>query len=113
MVKRLWRDAPYLTVGLGLSLLVAAVFAVRLMLGVLYWSDPRHQDMPIAPWMSPRFVALSWDVPPEVVREALDLTREEARPGPLKELASRRGVPVDVLIRDLEASITRHRAAEP
>lgn len=108
-MRRLWREAPLLTTGLFLSLLVAAFFAIRLALGAIYWADPRHQDMAIEPWMTPRFVAMSWDLPPDVVREALGLTREGSGPEPLEKLAASRGVPVKDLIQALETAIADHR----
>ena len=113
LARRLWREAPLLTAGLALALLVAGVFAVRLALGAVYWADPRHRDMPIAPWMTPRFVALSWDVPKEVVIDALGMKQDGHGPEPLHRMATERGVPVEVLIADLERAIAAHRAARP
>jgi hypothetical protein len=112
-MRRLWREAPFLTAGLTVALLVAAVFAFRLVSGMLYWEDPRHQDMPIAAWMSPRFVAMSWNVPREVVIEALQMVPDGEGPRPLERMAAERGVPVQVLIDDLEAAIAAWRVAHP
>ena len=111
-MRRLWREAPFLTAGLGLALLVAAVFAVRLVMGALFWADPKHQDMPIAPWMTPRFVAMSWDLPKDVVIEALGMKPDGKGPQPLEKMARERGVPVEVLISELEAAITVYRSAQ-
>lgn len=82
-------------------------------MGMLYWADPAHQDQPIARWMTPRYVAMSWDVPKEVVIEALDMTPVGRGPEPLSQLAKARGVPVEVLIADLETAIAAWRAAHP
>ncbi|MBP0482721.1 hypothetical protein [Sagittula salina] len=116
-MRRLWREAPYLTGGLALALLVATVFAVRLALGALFWADPEHRDMPIAPWMTPRFVAMSWHLPKDVVTDALGLNpgakRDGHGPEPLSRLAEERGVPVADLITDLEAAIVAYRASLP
>lgn len=109
-MRRLWKDAPFLTFGLVVSLVVAGFFAVRLALGMLYWADPRHQDMAIEPWMTPRFVAMSWQIPPEIVREALTLDRHEGRPASLEHLAQDRDVPVEALIKVLNDAIAEHRA---
>ncbi|MBV7394840.1 hypothetical protein [Mameliella sediminis] len=111
LMRRMWRDAPWLTAGLGLSLLIVLVFAVRMAMGMIFWADPRHQDMPIEAWMTPRFVGMSWHLPPEVVREALELTRDGKGPEPLWKIAQTRGVPVEDLIDDLEQAIAAHRGA--
>ncbi|WP_370312944.1 hypothetical protein [Sagittula sp.] len=112
-MRRLWREAPYLTAGLALALLVALIFAARLAMGMAYWSDPGHQDQPIAPWMTPRFVAMSWDVPKEVVMETLDLSPDSSGPRRLSDLSEARGVPVEDLIAQLEAAIAAYRASAP
>ncbi|WP_425073236.1 hypothetical protein [Sagittula sp. S175] len=112
-MRRLWREAPYLTAGLLLALVVAGFFGVRLVLGAVFWADPRHQDMPIAPWMTPRFVAMSWDVPKEVVIEALGMKQDGHGPEPLKKMAEERGVPVEALVAELEAAIAAYRADTP
>ncbi len=52
--------------------------------------------------MTPRYVALSWDVPPEDIIGALSITRDE--------LAKERGIPVETLAADLEAAIAAFRA---
>lgn len=113
LLLRLWREAPFLSAGLALSLVVAVFFAWRLVAGALFWSNPDHQDMPIAPWMTPRFVALSWDVPKDVVIEALHMVPDGQGPQPLRKMAEARGVPVEALIDDLEAAIAAHRAGLP
>ncbi|MBW4984671.1 hypothetical protein KZZ07_19195 [Mameliella sp. CS4] len=112
-MRRLWREAPFLTAGLVVALLVAAFFAFRLVSGMMFWADPRHQDMTIAPWMSPRFVAMSWDVPREVVIEALQMTPDGQGPRPLARMAEERGVPVQALIDDLETAIADWRKTHP
>ena len=62
-------------------------FAVRLVASWIYWNDPAHRDVEIAPWMTPRYVAHSWRLPPEVVAETLDLD-PPAGPPPVRGSAS-------------------------
>ncbi|MBF9031960.1 hypothetical protein HKCCE3408_16295 [Rhodobacterales bacterium HKCCE3408] len=110
ILRRAWAAAPGLTAGFAVCVLVAGFFAVRTVLGVIYWADPGHRDQPIAGWMTPRYVAMSWDVPPEVVGEALGLTRDAGRPGPLEEIAAARGTSVEALATELQAAIDAYRA---
>jgi hypothetical protein len=99
-------------------LLVAAfalAFALTLFFGV---QALRHAgavrpapDSPIAGWMTPRYVSLSWDVPREIVAGALDVELGAgAGRRSLEALARDRGVPVEGLIAELEAAIAAHRA---
>lgn len=111
---RLWRDAPFLSLALLAALLVAGFFAARLTLATLYWTDPARQEVPLAAWMTPGFVAHSWDLPPELVATTLALDRDgSGRRVTLGELAKARGVPVETLIAQLEAAIAAHRGARP
>jgi len=109
----MWAAAPYATGLLALALVFAGFFAFRAVNGYLYWSDPAHHDQAIAGWMSPRYVANSSHVPPEVVGNALGLDREKPRRLTLDQLAAERGVAIDVLSRNLEAAIVAWRAANP
>lgn len=108
-MRKFWQDAPLLTAAMVLALLVAGFFAVQLVLNAIYWNDPRHQDMDIAPWMTPRFVAMSWGVPVPVVRSALDLPPPDGKPQPLQRIAQERGIAVEDLAQDLEAAILQYR----
>ena len=108
-VKRMWRAAPWATAGLGLAIAVALFFAVRTALFWAYWADPAHRDEVIAGWMSPRYVATSWHVPPEVVGDALGLDQEKPRRVTLDQLAQERGVSVTELAAQLETAITAFR----
>lgn len=114
MFKRMWREAPLLTVGVLLAVALTLFFSVRLLMGAIFWADPAHRDVPPAPWMTPRFVAHSWHLPPEVVSEALAFKRE-GKDGriTLGQLAAERDVPVEKLIDDLKAAIAAHREAHP
>lgn len=66
-------------------------------------------DQTIEGWMTPRYVAHSWDVPREVMT-GLGFERGTDGPRPLSRIAEDRGIPVDVLIAEIEAAIAAHRA---
>jgi len=64
-----------------------------------------------AGWMTPRFVAHSWDVPPEVVWQSLMLGPDgPARRITLAELAKAQNIPLPLLLEELRADIAAHRA---
>ncbi|MFO7921581.1 MAG: hypothetical protein R6U99_12390 [Nioella sp.] len=109
LLTRIWRAAPLATVILGLAIVVSLFFAVRLVAFWIYWADPAHQDQAIAGWMTPGYVAYSWDVPREVTFEALDLPARPGEPVTLADLAAERGMSVADLAAELRAAITAHR----
>ncbi|SDX02217.1 hypothetical protein [Litoreibacter albidus] len=99
---------------LAVALLGAVVFGVRALASFVYWHDEAHQSQPIAGWMTPRYVGKSWQVPPEVIADALAL-RLEAGTGrtPLTEIAKARNQDLSVIIDTLQAAIDAHLATRP
>ncbi|CUX80415.1 MAG: hypothetical protein HLUCCA05_11430 [Roseibaca calidilacus] len=109
-IHHLWRRAPVVTLVIGAALVVALIAALRLAIAVSHWgavpSDPH-----LAGWMTPRFVAHSWDVPSEVVWQSLMLGPDgPARRITLAELAKAQNIPLPLLLEELRADIAAHRA---
>ncbi len=101
-----WRRHPVLSAGFTLALAVTLFFAVRAAFFAIYWMDPAHRDQALEGWMTPRYVALSWRAPPEVIQDALGLKRDGSGARiTLNRLAKERGVRVEALIADLQAAI--------
>lgn len=95
---------------LVIALFFTAYFGARLIASEVYWNDPKHQFQPVAGWMTPRYVAMSWKVPPEIVVDALDLTKQQrGRKITLEEVASASGKSLGDVTADLEAAITAYR----
>ncbi|MHA6267911.1 hypothetical protein [uncultured Aliiroseovarius sp.] len=111
-LKRIWGAAPIATLILAVALAMSVFFAVRTTASWIYWNDPAHIDQPIEGWMTARYVAYSWDVPRQVMFEALQLGQPGDGPSSLRRLAEARGIPLDVMIADLEAAIAAHRASQ-
>ncbi len=111
MIRDLWTRHRWLLIGFCAAVAVAFLFAVRAAIVMHGWPD--HADEEIEGWMTPRYVAMSWDVPPEVIAGTLDLARNgSGRRVTLEELARRRGVPVATLAAELEAAIAAYRAGQ-
>lgn len=111
-ILRFFRDDPFLAWAFVLVLAVFLFFAARFTMSAVYWSDPRHADQTPAGWMTPRYVARSWDVPPEVIGEALSLTADgSGRRVTLAELAAARGMTVEALSAELVDAILAFREA--
>ena len=91
-----------------------AIFGFRAVASFVYWSDEAHQFQPIAGWMTPRYVGKSWQVPPEVVSDALDLELSGgAGRTSLEQLAETRGEDVSAVIETLNEAIAAHKAGQP
>jgi hypothetical protein len=108
-----WREQRVLLAAAVIALLMALFFAVRLAVFALYWSE--HRDEAIAGWMTPRYIAHSWGVPPAVIGEALGL-EPGVRSGPpptLERIAAERGEPLAEVEAAVAAAIARHRAERP
>lgn len=112
-LKRMWAAAPVATTVFAIALALCVFFGARATASWIYWNDPAHIDQPIEGWMTPRYVAMSWDVPRRVMVEALDLEQTESGPRNLRRLAEARGVSPDSLISELEAAIDSYRASQP
>lgn len=114
MIARLraaWAKAPWLMSAFTLALLLTLFFGVNAAREAIYWADPRHVEQPIAGWMTPGYVGISWNIPREVMRDALNLTDAERGPIRLQDLADQRGVPLSDIIAQINAAIAAHRAS--
>lgn len=107
-VAYLWRHHRPAVSALGVALIVALFFAVRLTFFTVYWSDPAHHDQRIEGWMTPRYIARSWDVELDTIRSALPPLPEggsgRGRPT-LARIAADEGIPVDDLIEGITDAI--------
>jgi len=92
-VRRNWPIVAVFTVALATGLW----FAVSVGLNLLYFNDPRHQDVDLKPWMTPRYVVMSYDLPRGVVADVLDLSEEDQRGERLDVVANRLGITLDEL----------------
>ena len=114
MIARLraaWAKAPLLLSAFAIALGLTVFFGVRFITDAIYWSDPRHQDQPLAGWMTPGYVAMSWDIPRDVMHEMLPPPPDQRGRHRLDQIAEDRSIALSVLITQIEAEIARYRAA--
>jgi hypothetical protein len=110
MIRDLWIRHRWLLLAFVIAVALALFFGMRAVLYGLYWSD--HRDEAIVGWMTPRYVAMSWEVPPEVVADTLALPRDgTGRRVTLSEIAASRGVSVETVAAEVTAAIEAFRAA--
>ncbi|MEF2071793.1 hypothetical protein [Consotaella aegiceratis] len=120
-LSRLWHEHRLASVVFLAALGVAVFFAVRIVVLSLYWhaywSDPRHIDQPLEPWMTVGYVAHSYDVPPDRLADVVGLQhgerRRQGRPLTLRDIADDRGITFDALNAEFAAALERLREARP
>ncbi|WP_424943241.1 hypothetical protein [Aliiroseovarius crassostreae] len=113
-LKTMWHAAPLATGLLALCLSAAVFFGARTVAETLYWNDPAHRNQPIAGWMTPRYVAHSWNIPrPEMIAILQSVAPEfnaGDRPGSMKDIAAQHAMPLKQFIAQIEAEISTYRA---
>ncbi|WP_103333678.1 hypothetical protein [Pseudotabrizicola formosa] len=104
----LLRRHPLLASLFALALILTLVFAGRFVAQVIYWSDPARQEQDVEGWMTLRYIARSWQLPPRDLYDAAGLPGPTRRqPMTLEQLAEDRGIPLPTLIAEVEAAIDR------
>ncbi|MDF1854110.1 hypothetical protein [Pseudooceanicola sp.] len=117
-LTRLIRQHPLALSLFALASLAALFFVVRTLVFMIYWTDPSHRDQTLEAWMTPRYIAHSWHVPPQDLAAFLRLPMPPPQRATLAEIAARDGVPVEQLIAELSVflaaqSVPPQQAAQP
>ena len=99
-LKFLWAKHPFASVAFALALGGLVVFGSGFVRDTLYFNDPAHRNQDLEPWMTPRYVGMSWDLPPEVLGPLMGLSKDmprDGRPPRLDEIAARMGITIEEL----------------
>jgi hypothetical protein len=110
MTARPRRYRIWFALAFGLALAVTGFFAARFVVSAIHWSDPASRDAAIEGWMPLRYVARSWDVPPEAIGAALGLEEVPGARRSVAELAAERGQTVPEMAAEIRAAIMAIRA---
>ena len=111
-IKTLWTHHRIAFTAFLTLLCVACYFAFNAIAAAVYWNDPRHQDQPLADWMTPRYVAQSYNIPPEVIGYALFFDPTEApRRRRLDDIVAENGVTLDTLQQRVTEATATFRAS--
>lgn len=108
----IWRHHPWLSSLFILAALATIMFAVRSVVLMVYWADPSHRDRALEPWMTPRYVVNSWQVPPEVVAGVLGQDLTSGRHQTLSKIARDQGLSIEELNSRLIDAATAYRARQ-
>ena len=95
-IRTLWRSNRLLVIAFAIALALTVLFGIRTTASLIYWSN--HQNVPVAGWMSAGYIAKSYRVDIETVRQSLGLDPDMRDRRPIGRIAADRGVPAAVLI---------------
>ncbi|TDT40413.1 hypothetical protein DES49_2179 [Halospina denitrificans] len=107
--RNLWRKHRFLFLAFITALVVTLFFAARLLMFTLYWVDPAHDNQPLEGWMTPRYVAHSYDLPPTVVRDVLELEAVDGEPRTLAELVKSSDLTLEEIQRRVDEAARTHK----
>ena len=114
MIRQHWQHNRLALIGFGVALIAVLYFGFQTLTHALYWNDPAHQDQALAGWMTPRYVAQSYAVPPEVFGPALFLDPDQKpRRLSLDRIADDNDVSLDELQARIDAAVAAWRSAHP
>lgn len=105
---KLIKAHPIAAPGFLLACVAVAFFAVQLLSGMMYWSDPEHREVTPQAWMTPRYIAHSWEMDPKDLGKALQMPKPAKERPTLSYIAKQRGITVEEVI----AEVTAYLAAE-
>ncbi len=93
----------------GFGAVIMVVFVVRTALVTFHWAQPDNRNATPEPWMTPRYVAMSWDIPVTEIATALAIPADMNRRPMLSDIAKARGVPVEQVLDELSVFLSeRH-----
>ena len=99
--------------GLFLSaVLLALWFATHAISNALYFNDSRNVDVDLKPWMTPRFVVLTYDLPRPLVAEILELEPAKGRGIRLGRIANERGLTMEDLTKQVRDAAAAYREGQ-
>ena len=104
----------WLLVSLTLITLVIIVwFGARFMLDFIYFNDPNNVDVDLKGWMTPRFIALTYDLPRPFVFDLLELAPSDEGGPHLGAIAEDLGISLNELTIRVRDAAAVYRAENP
>ena len=108
-LRYFWKEHP-LALGAFLAAMALIVFfGIRFALGFVYFQDPSHRDEELEPWMTPKYVAMSYRLPREIIREVFQLEGLEGRRVTLEDITEQTGISIDEYQRRVWAAKATYR----
>ena len=109
--KNLWQNHKLLLLAFILAAAATLMFAVRLIMVTIYFSNPAHQNQPLEGWMTPRYLAYSYDLTADELEQILGIDPTSFSRVHLKNLLKDQGITLQELQKRLDG-IAARKAAE-
>lgn len=90
-------EQKWACLGFFLSIIAAVFISATYLADAIYFDDPRHQNVELRAWMTPRYVALSYDLPRSVVLSILGIQPETNFSTGMDSLAQNLGLTLEEL----------------
>lgn len=114
MISHFWQTHRALLVAFAFAAIAMLWFGYQTITHTLYWNDPAHRDQAIAGWMTLRYVANSYTVPPDVLGAALYLDPQEMQPRQtLQEIADTKSLTIADLQVRIDFAVADWRSTHP
>ena len=110
--RNLWRRYRFLFLAFIAAIAVTVFFAGRLLLFTVYWADPAHRGQALEDWMTPGYVAHSYELPPEVVRDVLELDAGDGKRRTLAEIAESSDLTLEEIQRRIDAAARAYEGGQ-
>lgn len=95
--------------GLLLSATALVWVSVSFLADAIYFNDPRHKNVELQAWMTPRYMALSYELPRPLVMELLGIEEGKKSPRRLDRLADSLGITLEELTVKVRAAQKAYR----
>jgi hypothetical protein len=110
--RTLWRRNRLLFLAFVTAVVVTVFFAGRLLFFTVYWADPSHRGQRLEDWMTPGYVAHSYGLPSEVVRDVLELDAGGGKRRTLAEITETSDLTLAEIQRRIDAAAQAHESGQ-
>ncbi len=112
-LKHLWAHHKIALTAFVLACGAVLYFGFTTLASAIYWMDPAHQDQALADWMTPRYVAQSYQLPRDIIEDVFMLERGVDPPRMrLGQIAENNSMTMDDLQTRLDAAHAAFEAAQ-
>lgn len=112
MIKRLWHHNRTALIAFAVALAALGFFGFRTATSMMYWMDPAHQNQALEGWMTPRYVSMSYKIPPEMLAPVLLLEQGDPKRQSLDAIMADTGLSMEDLQARIDAAAAAFRAQQ-
>lgn len=106
-----WAQHRLLLLSFAATLAITLFFLIRAISETLYWANPAHQDVEIRSWMTPGYIAKSYQLEPHFLFDAIPYVPIPGEPRSLRQISDETGRSVEELASVITAAIIAARSA--